>query len=428
LPTGSPMYNLKTLKYLLAAAFAVETFCVTYGLKAIPVIPVFSFIYFLSGLAIAVLLLFFPEAKLRVWPIQRKSGRPLIYKLLYISGTGFIICYLSKYWFDNVPIDIYNADMLPIIKIMGQRFMSGQWKQVYDIIPEIWKGSKPIYLPATWMPFSIPPLLGIDMRWVTALCVFFIFSIPFLMFQRRMKSTLSYFITAVMLGLFWWMMTENDAHGFISISEEGIVGAYYVLVVLALLSGNIYMTAIAISLCMLSRYALIGFVPAFFVYLILTKKWKQAAILPVIGSLFLLGMFILPFGWDTFVQLAALPGDYVGFAKRVWQDSPDVFSGSIGFAKFFGKDHILLLHHTLIMLTFLVPFLFMLGCFFAGRKRRLSNIPLATLKLGVVVFYNFIDVPYMYLFFTSSFISLIIVSFFIREDISASGLPIVAEG
>ncbi|MFZ6026041.1 MAG: hypothetical protein ACOYVG_16495 [Bacteroidota bacterium] len=41
---------------------------------------------------------------------------------------------------------------------------------------------------------------------------------------------------------------------------------------------------------------------------------------------------------------------------------------------------------------------------------RYNNIALAALKLSIVVVYTFIDVPYQYLFYTSSFISLIAIA------------------
>ncbi len=42
------------------------------------------------------------------------------------------------------------------------------------------------------------------------------------------------------------------------------------------------------------------------------------------------------------------------------------------------------------------------------KKWKLQNINLACLKLSLLVFYQFIDVPYGYLFYTCSFVSLII--------------------
>jgi len=51
----------------------------------------------------------------------------------------------------------------------------------------------------------------------------------------------------------------------------------------------------------------------------------------------------------------------------------------------------------------------------ARRKKKIANIPLAALKLSLVIFYCFIDVPYLYLIYTSSFVSLIAVALMVRE-------------
>jgi hypothetical protein len=68
------------------------------------------------------------------------------------------------------------------------------------------------------------------------------------------------------------------------------------------------------------------------------------------------------------------------------------------------------------LLSFIVPIAFVLYCFNRGKRKAASNIPLATLKLSVVVFYCFIDVPYLYLFYTSSFVSLLMVAAALRRN------------
>jgi hypothetical protein len=117
--------------------------------------------------------------------------------------------------------------------------------------------------------------------------------------------------------------------------------------------------------------------------------------------------------------LAQLPGKYIAFARIVWEDSPDVFKYSLGFAKFFGPERIRTLHATLLSLTFAAPVLFVIFCFFASKRKLLCNIPLAALKISVVVFYSFIDVPYLYLFYTSSFISMLMMASFLRQEESS---------
>ncbi|HXB94252.1 MAG TPA: hypothetical protein VNU70_03800, partial [Puia sp.] len=136
------------------------------------------------------------------------------------------------------------------------------------------------------------------------------------------------------------------------------------------------------------------------------------SIITLTGMLCFVLLFLLPVGWTTVLRLASLPGDYVAFAARVWKDSPDVFSTAPGLAWFFGPRHIARLHGLLLTLSFTVPLLFVLF----GRRGRAANLPLAALKISLVIFYCFIDVPYLYLFYTSSFVSLISVTLALRDS------------
>jgi hypothetical protein len=110
----------------------------------------------------------------------------------------------------------------------------------------------------------------------------------------------------------------------------------------------------------------------------------------------------------TFFSLITLPSDYIAFAERVWHDAPHVFREGLGVAKFFGPERIVPLHYTLIALSFSVPLLLMYIALRLQKQFGFSEqyIPLAILKIALVIFFNFIDVPYQYLFYTASFISL----------------------
>ena len=161
----------------------------------------------------------------------------------------------------------------------------------------------------------------------------------------------------------------------------------------------------------------IGFVPAFFIYLLLSKKNKQALWFALTGLVFAFVFFIIPFGWMPFVDLIKLPGNYIHFSKIVWRDTPEIFAG-LGFARFFIPGKINTLHSLLIALSFIIPLL-IIGFWYSFRKKiNLNNLPLATLKISLVVFYNFIDVPYLYLFYTSTFVSLVIaLNYFLARDV-----------
>jgi hypothetical protein len=402
------------LRISLVTAFAIETLCATYFIKIPSLAPFFSIVYFIAGISIAALIIVLPKPDSVIFN-KKISCKPVDwFKFFLIAITGFFIFYYARVLMSGNPIDYRNADMLPVIKTMNQRFLNGQWKHVYDSIPEIWNGSKPIYLPGMWLPFTPAVFLNIDVRWVTVACLFFVFVLPVLLLAFRQRSSIV--ICLIAATLLWWLLSENDTHGFIIFSEEGIVVLYYSLLVVALISENIFFISIVASMCMLSRYSLIGWMPAFFIFLLLCKKRKQALAFSGTSALFFLFLFIIPFGWNAFLRLIQLPSYYIDFAKRVWHDSPETFSDYIGFAKFFVPDKMHLLHTLLISLSFIMPTAFIVLCNYYKKKRNLYNIPLAALKFAIVIFYNFIDVPYLYLFYTSSFVSLLIAVFFAGRE------------
>jgi hypothetical protein len=471
------MLMQKNLKTAILVAFALETGCATYFLRIPHGTPIFSILYFLAGITIAVLLLSVPELKLpwssarglskrevvswepmmsdplvvsepsarsvvlvppmvsgepvrpviSKWPMTSvrpvlsepsasDGGRRLLhYRLVAIALLAIAVYNLSVLWFDELPMDVNYADMLPIIKVMGQRFINGESRQVYDIIPWIWKGVQPIYLPAMWLPFVPAVVLDLDMRWITVAGLFFAFSIFIALYRPVKDSYRSFFTAALAVLLFLWLFADNTS-GVITASEEGVVIAYYVLLVLALLSGNAFLIGISASLCMLSRYALVGWIPAYLLYLVLRRKGRQAAIIVVTGFACFVLLFLLPVGWSTFLRLAKLPGNYIQFASLVWRDSPRVFSSGMGFAGFFGPAGITLLHILLIVGSFLVPIAGILVCYARSKTKVMANIPLAILKMSLVFFYSFIDVPYQYLFYTSSFVSLLLVTLVVQGE------------
>jgi hypothetical protein len=397
------------LSSILLAAFAVETLSSTWCLKIHGWTPLFSILYFLSGLAISITLLRLPPLRLPS-PGNKPWRNPAIQRSAIIIGLTALALYSwCLYWFDEMPIDISNADMLPIIKVMAERFLAGQHSHVYDPIPTIWHGVQPIYLPAMWLPYVPAVAMGMDMRWIAIAGLLFAFG-AFILLYKPSNKRLSFLLAVLAFLLFWWIVADNTP-GIVSVSEEGVVIGYYVLLALALVSGKPWLTGIAISLCMLSRYALIGWIPAYALWLILEKKGKQLSIVSLTGILCFVLLFLIPVGWITFTRLAHLPGNYITFAARVWKDSPDVFSTAPGLAWFFGSNGTAVLHGLLILFSFSLP----VGFTVLALRRKRSNIPLAGLKLSLVVFYCFIDVPYLYLFYTSSFVSFIILALALRE-------------
>jgi hypothetical protein len=112
--------------------------------------------------------------------------------------------------------------------------------------------------------------------------------------------------------------------------------------------------------------------------------------------------------------MIALPGNYVSFAKHVWEFTPEVYWLNLGLAKFYGPHRMAILHFCLLTMSFGIPLLFMCYCLLQ-KKWLFQNVNLACFKLSLLVFYQFIDVPYGYLFYTSSFVSLVIAASLLRS-------------
>ncbi len=392
---------------VLVTSFLIETLCVTFALHATALTPVTSIVYTFCGVLIALCFLQIDAPLVPVRVSLFSFGSAITrYRWLVTAIMLAAMVHFAARWMDDVPLDFHDADMLPIIKTMCERALAGNWTQVYDPIPEIWGGIQPIYLPAMWMPFCLPVGLQLDLRWIVVASLFMVFAIVLWktdFFQKR-----AYPILIATFLLFWWIFT-GERSGLIPYTEEGIVILYYVLLVIALHSRKAWLIGICVSLCVLSRYALIGWLPVMLIYYAWYRQWKQLFGFVISGIACFLLLVLLPFGWDTFIKHIALPAEYINFTARVWRDSPNVFAESLGMAKFFGPRQISSLHYLLIILSFTVPVLFFVLSIGLQKRYRfaIENIPLAVLKITLVVFYSFIDVPYLYLFYTGSFVSLV---------------------
>jgi hypothetical protein len=395
------------LKKLLLYSFLLETLCVTYALYLKSFTAITSIFFSLSGLVIVYCFLKLPipvtDIRIDISPIWKRYRIVLSsIALIAISGAGYK-------WMQDAPMDYHDGDMLPIIKIMNQRFISGAWSHVYDIIPEIWNGIQPIYLPAMWLPFSIPVMLGMDLRWMTVIALFIVSALFLFRINPRHHKAPFLFLGA--FCLLWWLISAENS-GLIPYTEEGVVILFYSLLAIALTGKNAWFLGIATSLCILSRYAIVGWLPAMLLYFMINKDWKSLFRFCLMGLSCFLLLVLIPFGWTTFLKLAAIPSEYIAFTKRVWNDAPVVFRESLGWAKFFGPSNIALQHFLLVSLSLSIPTLFLVSVSLLQKKFRftIEHIPFATLKLTLVVFYTLVDVPYLYLFYTGSFVSLFLVT------------------
>lgn len=383
---------------LIVLLAGLQTLSATYFLHLKSFYTFNSILFLLCGTGISICLSRVPSLRITSKAI---FNRQLVLKLLV-----FLICLSFSYHFakrilDGTPLNFEYADMLPIIGVMCRRFLQGDWTEVYQPIPEIWNGIQPIYLPAMWLPFSVSFLLDSDMRWITVCGIWL--SILLCILPKWKAGFLMAFHVASLFVLLVWLHFEQT-NNVIRLTEEGVVFFYYSLMALALISGNAWLIGATAALCLLSRYAIIGWLPFAVLYLLMTKQFSSL-FKSLTAGIAVAPLLIFPFGWRSLLFHLQLPQQYISQAQRVWKENPEYFNYSPGMAKFFAPDHLPLLHYCLTAGSFLVPIVFLL---FVRKKKSSANILLAGFQLTITFFYSFLDVSYVYLFYTPVLVSLVI--------------------
>ena len=380
----------------------LQVLCSTYFLYIPGFNAINSFLFLFCGLGIVFFLLQLTPARIGILQLV---NRQLFIKLAALAVLLPLSYQLARHIMDENPLRVESADMLPIMKKMSQRFWDGQWKMVYQPIPEIWNGIQPIYLPAMWMPFGLSLLFHFDMRWIT-LCGIWLSVITCILPPWKVAWQNILLIVAI-LTLLTWLHTD-PVNNVIRLTEEGVVFFYYTLLAVAIISFNPWLLGIGSALCLLSRYSFIGWIPFAVLFLVATKQYGFLLKTSAAAALIVLLILILPFGIDPLLYHLHLQHDYISQAAKVWQQDPEFYYQSLGMAKFFGPNRITILHSVLVAGTFASPIIF----FFLIRKKNLtpSIVLLAGLQLSVTFFYNFLDITYLYLFYTPVFISLVIAS------------------
>ena len=357
---------------------------ILYGQTSIP--------YFLCGILIALIPLF------KVVPLaysgRLSSNRMVQYvirgvKLVFLIGIVYELIEFGKKIFAKVPISIEQADMLPIIQVMCQRFLRGE--KIYEPITEIWGGIQPIYLPAMWAPFVPLEYLEIDIRWGSVLGLILSIVLVSGVFWRLKKHTL--WVLLILPPLFFWSQGLWQEQTFlIRFAEEGVVVFYYAFLGFAMIRKNPYMIGIGIALCVLSRYGLLFWVPFYLVFLWFFQSRKDAIIATGIALVLGLVLFLIPYGIEKFDIFVSLPNEYPDYARRLWDKHPDFFSTTLGFAKYFSAETVDLQHRLHLASIFLAPLL-MFSAFWQLKKRNIwegTMWGICSLKFTLVFFYNLI--------------------------------------
>ena len=314
----------------------------------------------------------------------------------------------AKVQISNSPLDYKSADMLPVIKIMCSRYLSGD--PPYDLIMEIWNGTKPIYLPAMWMPFIWAEWFSIDMRWIATFFAWCATSLTLYLAYLNKLSLPSFTTVVATLLLFWATILHIDIV-VLTLTEEGVVYGYYGLLCFALLTKRDRLFGVSAALCLLSRYTLAPWLLFFLGYLILKgdkkRVKKMVAYILVTCILFM----VISGAYTEIPTFLSLPDSYLEVVLAGRSKYEGLITSSLGMAKFIPYNSLGILHIVFKITAFLVPLLFFF-CAYRQGNFGLSNelIALLCLKLCLVMFYNLLIIPYPYLFYVSSIVSIFVLT------------------
>ncbi len=381
----------QTVQIILFTALMGEVLSSTFWLESLGM-NACRLIHFLSGIIIGGCIL----VKTQPAPAPKQVHRGIIY-LLLITLIGWAGTRLHHLFSLN-PLDYAKAEMLPVIKVMAERFWSFQ--PVYEIIPEIWGGTVPVYLPGSWLPFVPAVVFNFDLRWVTT---FFIISgiVGLFTFIRGSKNSL---IIWIPIGLWFDFMLYNRNETLV-LTEQGVVYGYYMLLALALYRRAYFWIGVLFACCFLSQYTIVffaGSVIACIYFYESTKHFRSLLAGAVISGLLLM---TLGRAWSSLIQFMEFPAQYVKDFNSNPIKYQEVKQKGLGFIHWLQEVDSHWIYGSMLLVLVGLGVLI----FYFYRKWAGPFYLLAGLKFTLVVFYHLVLIPYPNLFYTSVWVSVVLV-------------------
>lgn len=348
----------------------------------------------------------------------------LFYWIVFTSAAWFIGSKLGAI-FERYPIDPMISDVIPSMQLYVKRFLAGEAVYTQMYFPS-WSFF-PTYLPFMWAPYIPAEIMQIDYRWTAY--AFFVLVLVF--WNLRLLSRPVYFEEALFkmlipFGMLYYFIHYTDH--VLGHAIELTPVAYYLILALSLGSKRVWILAVPVVFCLLSRYAFSFWMP---VYILILwgeygfKKAFQVGFLVVTG----LGLFyILPFvaqDWSMLGKAAeAYNGAILGQWKtQPWQPAgalPHHLSQGLSFSIYFYEGlpdmevpERLRIAKIVHLGASLGAALLVLVSYFIMKKKwghyNFKLFLLISLKFYLIIFYSLLYMPFSYLYQLPLFLSIPII-------------------
>jgi hypothetical protein len=361
------------------------------------------FLYFGVQLLIGVLALLQHRSKYET-PPTHQAKLTLSTGLFFFTGSVVAGAVLMSEVIENYPAVASLSDVIPQAQILSARLL--RFDHPYQAIDfGTYIMNPPTYLPAHWMPYMISSFFQFDPRWVC----FLIWVIAWLLFFRGLLSMgVGLWQGIILLVLPAIVISAVKDHDVLTwaISLEMMVAGYYLALGAGLASGHRSQQSGSAVLCLMSRFALLFWMP---IYLWVTAQlegkkafWRTALVLA--GGCAIL---YVPFlGNDPFMFFKTQQYYNNGsVVEWIQGDKPPHLYNHLGFARFYFEEYrpdltggVLAIKKTMLLLSGFVMLL--LVGIFQKIKRWVSPelFLLGSFKIMLAVFYSFIQIPYHYLY------------------------------
>lgn len=383
------------------------------------------------GTGISFLLILFAGAKKTFLPVSATTAtvKKKTYRYLYLLLLPLLIYWyieLSK-MYHSLPID-FNADpsktgsdVIPNVMSYVKRVLNGEYP--YQMIwGEKWRYFlAPTYLTMMWLPYLPAEIFGFDYRWIPVIAL----TVSLFIYHRNASTLrnnpLFFGIAYITPLVFLYLHTRFNSHE-IKLTVEGLVTAYYML--LAFTIGNKKYKGIVLMLlcCILSRFSLIFWLPL--LLLVIFNEYGKAYIYKTItviavGIALLYGIFMIK---DPLIFIKAMKyyssatvGEWTvaDWIKAEGGHYPYSLSKGTGLAIWFydylpGTLEIKIATLKKIQLVIVSSATLIMCLHYWKYKTKIDGwlYALGGLKLSLVLFYSFVQIPYTYLFMLPVFLNL----------------------
>ncbi len=318
--------------------------------------------------------------------------------------SWFFAIALITYVFAKTPISLLLSDTIPIMLSAVRKCLTGEFP--YTPVEEGWGYTAfCTYMPMHWLPLMLPYSLGIDVRWIGVLLFM---GINILFFLQNKQKTLRLLFPPLFL-----LIIPIHEFQLLGQTMELMIVAYYMFLIYALFSGKISLQIIAFSLCLLSRYSVVLWLPLW-VGLMFFYDSKSKALKLIFGIIIaVLLIYILPF-WskDTSIFSQAMQY-YDASSANLWQmlgdwqkagETPYILKGGSSLAIYFYEYldgnipyKLQFLKYTQLILSMLFIGIAFVSYPFFRKKISYQNYAIYCLPIYLGIFYAFMLVPFMYL-------------------------------